>query len=250
MGDRAEQVVGADRDRRQRLRDLFQGHDRLVQTVGLELGSLLQLGVLDAERHLAPDRLQQLHVGVSQRPAGRDADQKVAGVLLAPQQGDDQRLVQSGQLPQQTQGGPGFVAQLGDPFGCRPRIESQAPAELAGGKPPEADQRFRRETDRGTDLEGLVFAAPRDQDGLVEGQGLEADREDGFGDRAVPGVPAQALAGLVEGGQAAHLLVERLGPLLQLRGHGVEGGAQLAQLVSAADPQTPAQVTARDRPRS
>ena len=60
---------------------------------------------------------------------------------------------------------------------------------------------------------------------------------------------AQALARLRQGGEAAHLLIERSGSFLQVLGHGVEGGRQLTQLVFTPDLESLGQVASGDRLR-
>ena len=242
MGDSPKQVVGPDRHCGQRLRDLFEGDDRLVEPMRLELGLPPKVRVLDHQGHLGRDRLQQFDVLQGQPVSGGDAGDEVTGVPLRPDKRDDQRLLRTRELAEETQAPPLIAGQVGDGLDAHGRFGGKAFCQLRRTQPAQLPGGFRRETDHGPDFEP-VRLVPGEQQRRFEPQGFHADAEDDFGHRAGLGFLAQTLAGLRQSGKTAHLLVQRAGALLQILSHGVERGRQLAELIATPDLQPFAEVT-------
>ena len=90
--------------------------------------------------------------------------------------------------------------------------------------------------DHGAHLEPVRLIAG-EQEGGFESKRLQANPKDRLRHGTRLTVLAQALTRLRQRRETAHLLVQRSGSLLQVRGHDVERARQLAQFVSAPDVQ-------------
>ena len=63
---------------------------------------------------------------------------------------------------------------------------------------------------------------------MIHPERLQADAKDDLRHGSRFGLPAKTLAGLVERGQPAHLLIERPRAILQVLRHRIEGAGELA----------------------
>ena len=173
---------------------------------------------------------------------GGDAGDEVAGVSFGPDQRNDQRLLDAGELAEEAQTPPGVVRKCSHGLDAGGRFRGEALGQLRRAQPAQLSGGFRPQADHRPDFQpaGLV---PRQQQRLFEPEGFHADPQDGFGHRGGLGFLAQALARLRQRGQPAHLLVQRASPLLQVLGHGVESCSQLAELIATPDVEPLAEVT-------
>ena len=136
MRHRAQQVVGSNRDRRQGLRDLLQRDDGLVETMGLELGLLAQVGVFDHQRHLGTDRLQQLDILLGQGVSGGQTRDQVSRVALTANQGYDQGSLDTGELGEKAQRASRIGGQRFRDFDAGGRLARKPFRQLHGTQPP------------------------------------------------------------------------------------------------------------------
>ncbi len=137
MRHRSQQVVGSDRDGSQSLRDLLQRDDRLVESARLEFGLLAQVGVLDHQRHLGGDRLQQLDILLGQRVTRGQARDEVSRVALAAHQGHHQGSLDTAELGEEPEAASGIGGELVDDFDPYRRLVCKAFRELQGTQPGE-----------------------------------------------------------------------------------------------------------------
>ncbi len=216
--------------------------------MGLELGLLAQIRVFNHQRHLGGNRLEQFDILLGQRvPRGQTGDE-VSRVPFATNQRHHQGALDAGELGEELQA-PSAIGRKGF---CDLHIgrgfARKSVRQLQRAQPGQLPDRLADGANHGADFEPVRLVA-REQEGGFEPECLQAHPEDRLRHGTRLAVLAQALARLRQRGEAAHLLIQRPGPLLQVRGHYVERARQLAQLVSASDVQPLRQVATGDRLR-
>ena len=159
VADRPQQVVGTDRDRRQGLRDLLQGNDGLVEPVSLKHGLLAEIRILDHQRHLSRDRLQQLDVLLRQDVTGQHARDQVAGILLGPHERHHEGLLQPGQLAKDSESMPRVAGEVGNGLHPRRRLRGKAFGKLRRTQPLQLSGSLRRQADHRAHFQAVGIVA-------------------------------------------------------------------------------------------